>query len=186
MGMFRTIIFFVLLAAIAWTLVHFAGLQASLMWTAIIGATAWLIRSHIEQKREYQRLLADRKRELYLQFLEFMAKFLASTEKGLPVQGYKKGKSFQQPVSLEEFRMWSLRLTLIGSDDVVLAWNKARQDEPTEEEEHPAATMKRWGKLWLEMRKDSGHVDTKLTVSDVLATFINDVEQHRAFLDKKD
>jgi hypothetical protein len=30
------------------------------------------------------------------------------------------------------------------------------------------------------MRKDSGHLDTKLEISDVLASFVNDIEEHRA------
>lgn len=165
--------------AAIWALVQYAGLQASLLWTAIIGAAAWAIRSNIEQKREYEKLLADRKREHYLQFLEFLAGFLETTDDEPVVRGQRAKQ--KKTVSPEEFRMWSLRLTLIGSDEVVNAWNSARHGATD-----PGDTlgmMKNWGKLWLAMRKDCGHIDTKLGVTDVLASFVNDIEKNREFLD---
>lgn len=172
---------FILIAGVAtiWSLVQYAGLQASLLWTGLIGAAAWAIRSNIEQKREYQKLLADRKREHYLQFLEFLAGFIDTS-------GEDSGKKVNNPrlkktVSTEELRMWSLRLTLIGSDEVVSAWNRARQGQV--DSDQPLGIMKNWGKLWLAMRKDCGHFDTKLGVTDVLASFVNDIEMNREYLD---
>ncbi|MFP7721419.1 hypothetical protein [Lysobacter sp. A3-1-A15] len=162
-----------------WSLVQFAGLQASLLWTAIIGAAAWAIRSSIEQRREYQRLLAEQKRKHYFEFLDFMSKFIDTSGDGRPPQLKRKP---DQPVSLNEFRMWSLRLTLIGSDEVVKAWNHARLNETDAED--PLGVLKRWGRLWLAMRKDCGHPDTQLGVTDVLGSFVNDIEKSRAQLDR--
>ena len=160
---------------LGWVLIHYAGLQASLLWTAIIGAVAWAIRSNIEQKREHQRLLAESKRNHYLQFLEFMSRSISanndetSSPKGLP-----------SPEAIAELRMWSLRLTLIGSDDVVNAWNAARLNSTLNlQSDNEFSVLRNWGKLWLEMRKDSGHPDTKLEISDVLASFVNDIEAHK-------
>lgn len=162
-----------------WALVNYAGLQASLLWTAIIGAAAWAIRSNIEQKREYEKLLADRKREHYLQFLEFLAGFIETTDEGTLGRGQRA--RLKKTVSLDEFRMWSLRLTLIGSDEVVQAWNSARHG--VSDPDDPLDMMKHWGKLWLAMRKDCGHIDTKLSITDVLASFVNDIEKSREYLD---
>jgi hypothetical protein len=45
--------------------------------------------------------------------------------------------------------------------------------------------LRGWGVLWLAMRKDCGHFDTKLTVTDMLASFVNDIEQYRTALEVK-
>lgn len=183
-GLLITVVTLVLVGAGIWSLVNYAGLQASLLWTAIIGAAAWIIRSNIEQKREHQKLLAERKREHYLQFLEFLAKFITSSNSSGSPNNVPNVTSNSPAVPLEELRMWSLRLTLIGSDEVVKAWNRARLGGVTEQGQgYNIQVLRNWGRLWLAMRKDCGHLDTKLSVTDVLASFVNDVEQNRSSID---
>lgn len=183
-GLLITVVTLVLVGAGIWSLVNYAGLQASLLWTAIIGAAAWIIRSNIEQKREHQKLLAERKREHYLQFLEFLAKFITSSNSSGSPNNVPNVTSNSPAVPLEELRMWSLRLTLIGSDEVVKAWNRARLGGVTEQGQGDnIQVLRNWGRLWLAMRKDCGHLDTKLSVTDVLASFVNDVEQNRSSID---
>ncbi len=188
MNRFRALLIAVVVLALVgagiWSLVNYAGLQASLLWTAIIGAAAWAIRSNIEQKREHQKLLAERKREHYLQFLEFLAKFIGTTGSPEAAKGVPNVAPGSPAVPLEELRMWSLRLTLIGSDEVVRAWNRARLGGVTEQGQGDNfQVLRNWGRLWLAMRKDCGHLDTKLNVADVLASFVNDIEQNRASID---
>jgi len=168
---FTSIIAALLIVVVAlWALARYGNLQASLVWTALFGGIAWLIRSNVEQKREHRRLLADRKREHYILLLEFMARFFNAGD---------LGSSEQPKIAPAEFRQWSMHLTLIGSDDVVRAWNNARRIS----EQTPDEAMRAWGKLWLEMRRDCGHFDTKLGVTDVLASVVNDAEQLRSYLD---
>lgn len=188
MNRFRVLVISIVVLALVgvggWSLVHYAGLQGSLLWTAIIGAAAWAIRSSIEQKREYQRLLAERKREHYLQFLEFIAKFLGTTGSSERANAAPNVVPNSPAVPLEDLRMWSLRLTLIGSDEVVKAWNRTRLEgvaNPGQGDN--LQVLRNWGRLWLAMRKDCGHLDTKLNVTDVLASFVNDIEQHRPSID---
>lgn len=165
----------VLCVILGWVLIHYAGLQTSLLWTAIVGAIAWAIRSNIEQKREHQRLLAESKRNHYLQFLEFLSRSVSTSK-----EGATSSKGLQSPKAIAELRMWSLRLTLIGSDSVVNAWNTARLDSTLSlQSNNEFGVLRSWGRLWLEMRRDSGHPDTKLEVSDVLASFVNDIEEHK-------
>ena len=172
---------FVVLAI--WGLVHFAGLQASLLWTAVIGAIAWAIRNSIEQKTEHLRLLADKKRAHYVEFLDFINRFVGQSK--LPTESQHPGQGAGEATeALEEFRKWSLRLTLIGSDDVVRAWNAVRKDAAEAQGTAAGITvLKGWGNLWLAMRRDCGHADTKLKVSDVLASFVNDIDQYRQVVD---
>lgn len=172
----------VLLVLVSWGLIRLAGLEASLLWTAIVGAIAWAIRNSIEQKREHLRLLAETKREHYIEFLDFINSAIARNKVDESAGAAERNN---QPVlPIEEFRKWSLRLTLVGSDEVVQAWNDARLGGAIASKEGDAvAVLKGWGKLWLAMRKDCGHSDTKLKVSDVLASFVNDIEQYRDAVD---
>lgn len=97
-------------------------------------------------------------------------------------------RRFASPCSrypgLEEFRKWTLRLTLIGSDDVVRAWKAAKLDvAATQGSGAWIEALKGWGRLLLAMRRDCGHAETQLTVSDVLAAVVNDSDQYREELD---
>src|SRR5262245_44316106 len=78
------VVVFVLGCAVIWALVTYGGLQASILWTGFIGVLVWAIQSNTEQKREYARLLADRKRDHYQELLEFYNNVinLARQEKG--------------------------------------------------------------------------------------------------------
>jgi hypothetical protein len=164
-GLVVVLLFLVLLGGVAWLLYRYSSVQNPLLWTAALGALGWAIRSSVEQKREYRRLMADKKREHYIHFLDFFSKFVASSQ-----------KEGGEGVSLEEFRRWSLLLTMIGSDDVVRRWNAARSSAGTLDH---VAMLKVWGSLWLAMRKDCGHLDTRLDVADMLSSFVNDIEKYR-------
>lgn len=184
--MMRSIAVIVFAAAMVvgtiWALVHFVGLQASLIWTALLGAIAWVVQNAVHQQQEYRRLLADQKRQQYFEFLDFLNSYIQ-------VSG-EPAKEEENSERLRQFRRWSLRLTMIGSDEVVRAWNQARNSalfampKGTEQEKlnNTIAIFRAWGALWLAMRKDCGHFDTKLTVPDMLASFVNDIDLYRGQL----
>lgn len=165
--------------AAVWGLVVLVGLKASLIWTAILGGIAWLVRHEVEKKRELTRLLSERKREQYEKFQDFVLSNMGTSDGDAP------------GVDPQMYRQWSLRLSLVGSDEVVKAWNVVRlfayEDPPQETEEEKKARMltmfRVWGDLLLEMRKDAGHADTKLKRSDLYATFVNDIAQYREGID---
>lgn len=170
-----------------WGLVAFVGLQVSIVWTALLGGVAWSIRSSIEQRRAYQRLLADKKREQYFEFLDFLNHFVEGSKEGASGDASTAGSEVPhaKPISIAEFRKWSLRLTLIGSDDVVKTWNAARLGRVEQaDSDESVETLRKWGKLWLAMRKDCGHPDTQLKTSEILASFVNDVDKHHVALDR--
>lgn len=76
---------------------------------------------------------------------------------------------------------------MTGSDAVVKAWNAVRvfDNSTTQEGEINFEMMRAWGRLWLEMRKDCGHHDTSLGITDVLASMLNDAESYRHMLDEQ-
>lgn len=151
------------------------GLEASLMWTAIIGGLGWLISTSAERKAEYRRILAEEKRKLYFEFIDFMLSAMATSESGKEVE-----------LNKEDWRRWSLRLSMVASDDVLRAWIHVRDQsgEPADERREAAEILKPWGKLLVAMRKDCGHADSGVKPSDLLSVFVNDVHLYRHALDR--
>lgn len=151
------------------------GLEASLMWTAIIGGLGWLISSSAERKAEYRRLLAEEKRKLYFEFIDFLLSVMATSESGKEVE-----------LNKAERRRWSLRLAMVASDDVLRAWNhvKGQAVDATEEKRDAAEVLKPLGKLLVAMRKDCGHADSAAKPSDLLSVFVNDVHLYKDTLDR--
>lgn len=151
------------------------GLEASLMWTAIIGGLGWLISTTAERKAEYHRILAEEKRKLYFEFIDFLLSVMAASESGNEVE-----------LNKEEWRRWSLRLAMVASDDVLRAWNhvKCQAVDAADENPEAAEVVKPWGKLLLAMRKDCGHADSAVKPSDLLSVFANDVHLYKDTLDQ--
>jgi hypothetical protein len=160
-----------LIVGVIWGLTHFLGLKASLIWTAVIGFATWAINKSSEDARERRRLLAERKRQQYLEFLDVLKRFIGGDDASSDTE------------ILEKLRDWNLKLTLIASDSVIRAWNKARAISSVSPALPGPEVLHYWGTLILEMRKDSGHSDSTLKVSEVLGVFVNDIDQHRSALD---
>jgi hypothetical protein len=154
------------------------GLQVSIFGTAVVGAFGWLVRTDLERRRAHELLLNEQKRNQYFQFLEILNKNFGTTaEKDWNTADSSPSLPAGERIDIDEFRLWSLRLTMIGSDEVVRAWNTARLagmgQNPAE---HLATLLRAYGQLLLEMRKDCGHHATKLTPLDMLASVVNEVE----------
>lgn len=146
--------------------IDYFGVQWSVVGTAAGGLIVWLVRADIEKRREYEKLLNQQKREQYGKFIEVMNSYLPiSDEPERP-----------QP-SLSDLRVWSMKLMLVASDDVIRAWNNARLSSEGPE------VVRNYGRLLLAMRRDSGHHYSKLKPSDMLESFLNDAHQLRAFFD---
>ena len=62
-GILTLALILAVVVAVVWSLVYYVGLQASLIWTGVIGAIAWAIQTAVQQKQDYRRLLADQKRQ---------------------------------------------------------------------------------------------------------------------------
>ena len=146
--------------------VQWLGLQAAIAWAAFIGLALLLVRIEQQRKREQERVLADRKREQYFELLELLRKCFYSQD---PVQAARRQK--------QELEKWSLRLTLVGSDQVLDAWHdfcrlsldELEEDEEEEEDDLFAAQVR----LIMALRRDCGHRTTALTrwrVADLLDT----------------
>ena len=147
------------LAALAlYVVTHEFGVKWSVISTAVGALIAWIVRADIEKRREYEKLLNQQKRDQYAKFIDVMNKFLPITDEP------------REPPRLSELREWSMKLMLIGSDDVLKSWNAARRPSVDGRE-----TTRAYVRLLLAMRRDSGHHHTKLRPSDMLSSFVNDL-----------
>jgi hypothetical protein len=99
---------------------------------------------------------------MYFKFLEFVLSF-SSTVK----EGKKEFEATQE--QLDELTRWSLKLGLIGSDEVVKAWNAFRKNAGSATGTKLFAPM---AGLLAAMRKDCGHYGTTLTPLELLSLMI--------------
>lgn len=159
----------ILVITFVWFLNSRFGVEASLVTTAGLGAIAWIVKSTWESRREHRRVLAKDKQDQYFEFMEHLLKVFDAG----------KGDGPLDPDFLREVNRWGFRLILVGSDDVVRAWNNLRQVGAAADDKY--AALNSADALILAMRKDCGH-RTFLTSFDVLSVFLNDAASHRSGL----
>jgi hypothetical protein len=167
------LIAFVLLLATVSGALYVVTQHFGVKWSAILGLggafVVWLVRASIEKRREYERLLNQEKRNQYSLFIDVLNKFMPARD---------EPEHEMPPAS--ELRKWSMKLMLVGSDDVIRAWNVARNNSM--EGKH---VVRNYGRLLLAMRRDSGHHYTKLRATDMLESFVNDIdEEARKYFDE--
>lgn len=150
-------------------LVKAVGVEGSLIWSTLIAAIGWIVSEHISRKREHQKLLAEQKREMYFKFLEFVLSFTRAVRDG-------EEDVEATPEQLDELSNWSLKLGLIGSDEVVKAWNSFRANAGTGEGSKLFAPM---AALLSAMRKDCSHYGTTLTPLELLSLMIKGDDLHQ-------
>ena len=155
----------------------------SINWIAVLGPSllmvlggilTWLLKSRVEELRAIEETLREERRKVYEQILDPYIRLFA---------GIKGGKGAQQAIkriTSYDYRKTAFELYLIGSDDVVTAYNNLMQY--TFEAEAAGAPdtgqmMRRWGALLLEIRKSLGNKKTKLDEKDMLRGMIKDIDQ---------
>ena len=87
----------------------------------------------------------------------------------------------QQALS-HEYKRTSFQLSLIGGDDVVRSFNDFMQylysmGMETQQQLDPVKWMNLWGVFLLQIRKNVGNPDTKLTPTDMLRSQIKDIDK---------
>lgn len=154
-------------------------IMASLLGLAalsVVSGAVWFIKSRREEARAIQQKLNDERRTTYRKILSPYIGILtglkdkAGTAKALA--------EIQSPAH----RQTLFDLTFFGSDAVVKAHNAifqyAYKDEAAGSAEQRGMTSIRlWGKLLLEIRKDVCNKDTKLDEFDMLRWLIRDIDK---------
>ncbi len=141
--------------------------------TAALGGLAtWFIQSRVDEVRKTEEVLRSDRRRVYSEILEPYIRLFASMKSG-------SGQAAATETILSfEYRKTSFELGLLGSDNVVRAYNEMMQfvfsGRGTTDS---VQVMLMWGKLLLEIRRSLGNRKTGLSEVDMLRGMITDIDK---------
>jgi hypothetical protein len=142
------------------------------------GIITWFIRSRLEESRELERRLRDERSKVYIAILGPYIELFASISGG--DQREDRMDEITKKVLSVEYRKTIFELGLLGSDEVVYAYNDLMQyffKLGTTEKQDMYETIRLWGTLRLEIRKSLGNKRTKLNAFDMLRGEIKDIDK---------
>ena len=171
-------------------LAAFGSIATPILVLFLTGA-GWKIRQSIEHKTKLEEKLRDDRIEIYHQILEpYIIILMPDAAWNLDPKNKGKDKNNEATAKLLslEYRKLSFRLSLIGSDNVVRAFNNLYQyfyknaensestiqSNPTDKAKEMMSLI---GLLLLEIRKSMGNEETQLNEWDMLEWFITDARK---------
>lgn len=151
--------------------------------TALIGAFAtWFVQKNLQEKRDIEKRLSEKRQEIYTQILNpYIKTFSKIKSKDVKEAAIYEVTSF-------EYRKTAFELNLIGSDDVIIAYNNLMLhafEAESAGEKKPVDILGLWGKLLLEIRRNLGNKNTKLDEWDMLKGMIKDLDAVRGYTNDK-
>ena len=154
---------------------HF--ITESSLFVLAISAFAWLMRTNIMTQRKYEETVRDKRLDTYEEVLSPFIALLTASESddekaSIQQEALKRIKS-------QEYRALAFKLTFIGSDNTVRAFNALWQFFYTLEK-NPELDAKsgllRFGDLLVAIRKDLGN-RTNLQNTEMMAWMIKDIKE---------
>lgn len=135
------------------------------------GIIGWFLKSRLEAKRRIEESLRDEAAKVYLDILMPFAVLYTDLSEKSQKETLKKIKS-------REYREKSFKLVLVGSDEVVNAWNemwntiyKSERGEAESKE-----ILFAFGDVLLAIRKSLGNTTTAMTNRGMLRWLIKDID----------
>ncbi len=141
---------------------------------AMIGFGVWWIQSRIDQLQRAHERLHDERRKVYADILEpYVLLFAQSTDQAAQQKAL-------QIITSVEYKRQAFEFSLIGSDDVVGAFNDMMQlfykAEASGEKLEGAEILDHWGRFLLAIRKSIGNPKTNLTGRDMLRGLLKGID----------
>lgn len=167
-----------LFVAVRATFQVLASINSSLA-VAIIGASATVLVAVLsvvlgkiyEARSLIQKEHREKKIPVYEDLIAFVFRVL---------MGARTGRSPSEQEMIEFMMGFTQRVMVWGSDEVLTAWVKWRRLATSEVEmrSDPMKLMRNYEELILAIRRDLGHRNKGLQSGDILALFINDINQY--------
>ena len=163
------------------------GAVATPLLVLLLTAVGWRLRQSIERRRELENKLHADRIETYNKILEPFIIFLmpdAAWEHDIKHEGKNKNDFAMTKMMSLEYRNTSFKLSLVGSDAVVMAYNNLFQfffeqgSAPEHTSERLRIMLSLLGTLLLEIRRSMGNESSKLTNWQMLEWFITDVRKY--------
>ena len=121
----------------------------------------------VEYRQNTKRYLYEKKEEPYSEFIEMVYKI---QEKG------KAKENINDEEMLDDIFSFSKKLTLWGSNKVIRKWLAFRKI--SQEQNDNTENLFMLKEIIFEIRKDMGHKKSGLEKGDILAFFVNDIEDY--------
>lgn len=133
----------------------------------------WIVKNQLEQLRAAQERLAGERRKLYTDLLLPYFRIFGSGKNGPDL------KELEAHITSLDYRRTSFEVVLIGSDEVVSAYNDLMQYFYHGQPGGGAAyeSIRLYGVLLLAIRKSLGNSTTKLDEWDMLRHMVNDLDK---------
>ena len=144
--------------------------------TAVGGLGSWIgwaLKSRLEELQRAQERLASERRKLYADLLDPYIKIFAAAKGQIATKNVEK-----QIVSID-YRRTALEVVLIGTDEVVDAYDDLMQHFYKQQAEASGdyfETLRLYGVLLLAIRKSLGNTTTQLDEWDMLKHMITDID----------
>ncbi|TXI23813.1 MAG: hypothetical protein E6Q67_03800 [Roseateles sp.] len=164
------------------------GAVATPILVLVLTAVGWRLRQSVERQRQLEDKLREDRINTYNFILEpfiilFMTEAAWSMDKAN--KGKDKGDIATAKMLSLEYRKYAFKLSLVGADPVVLAYNELMQffysqgeiTDPTEEK--LKTTMRLLGTFLLEIRRSMGNEATSLSNWQMLEWFMQDARRWR-------
>ena len=135
------------------------------------GGVGWFVKSKLEAKRRAEEALRDDRARTYTEILMPFAQLFTDLSSKSQEKALKELKSL-------DYRKRSFQLVLVGSDEVINAWN--RMWDITYKAERGESDSKKiilgFGDVLLSIRKGLGNSGTKMKRKDMLRWLIKDID----------
>lgn len=140
--------------------------------TLIGGAIGWFLKSRYEAMQRQNEKLRDERASTYMAILEPFAKLFTDLSTKSQKQTLDHLKSF-------DYRKTAFRLSLVGDDEVVLAWNQMwkRLYDVEQGSAEQKMIIRDFGNVLYAIRRSIGSKKTRLQESDMLQWLIKDIKK---------
>ena len=135
------------------------------------GTIGWFLKSKLEAKRRAEEALRDERAKTYTDILMPFAQLFTDLSQ-------KSQQAALKQLTSLDYRKKSFQLVLVGSDDVVKAWNRMWNMIYKSEQadvDHKQILLG-FGEVLLAIRKGIGNSDTSMSPKDMLRWLIKDVD----------
>lgn len=138
------------------------------------GIITWFIKSRSDELRAVQDRLTSERRKIYSEILDPYIRLFSDLE--------GKGKQVAlKTITSYQYKKTAFELSLMGSDNVVSAYNEMMREiftgNKSPESQNSPRLLLLFARVLLEIRKSLGEKKTKLNDRDMLRSMINDIDE---------
>ena len=140
--------------------------------TLIGGGVGWFLKSRLEARRHAEEALRDQRGKTYVEILMPFARLFSDLS-------LRSQQAALKQITSPEYRRLAFQLVLVGSDEVVGAWNSMWNAVYVAEKGEGKSTdmLLAFGDVLLAIRRGLGNDTTGLKSREMLKWMIKDIDQ---------